>query len=208
MGAGADVVTWSFHPRKIVTTGEGGMLTTPHAAWAQRARRLREHAMSVSAADRHASVLAPAEEYPEVGYNYRMTDLQAAVGLVQLGRLPEVVARRREIAATYAKHIGEIPGLRAVADPAWGTCNFQSFWVEVTSAYPLDRDGLLACLAAADISARRGIMAAHRQPAYAGVRHVPLPVTERLTDGTLILPVFHQMSESEQARVIDVLVGA
>ncbi|OJV83393.1 MAG: glutamine--scyllo-inositol aminotransferase [Cellulomonas sp. 73-92] len=208
VGAGADVVTWSFHPRKIVTTGEGGMLTTPHAAWAQRARRLREHAMSVSAADRHASVLAPAEEYPEVGYNYRMTDLQAAVGLVQLGRLPEVVARRREIAATYAKHIGEIPGLRAVADPAWGTCNFQSFWVEVTSAYPLDRDGLLACLAAADISARRGIMAAHRQPAYAGVRHVPLPVTERLTDGTLILPVFHQMSESEQARVIDVLVGA
>ena len=109
VGSGADVATWSFHPRKIVTTGEGGMLTTPHAEWADRARRLREHAMSVSAAARHASVLAPAEEYLEVGYNYRMTDLQAAVGLVQLGKLPEVVARRREIAATYAKHIAEIP---------------------------------------------------------------------------------------------------
>jgi dTDP-4-amino-4,6-dideoxygalactose transaminase len=208
VGAGADVATWSFHPRKIVTTGEGGMLTTPRDDWAGRARRLREHAMSVSAAARHASVLAPAEEYTEVGYNYRMTDLQAAVGLVQLGKLGEVVARRREIAATYSKHIAEIPGLRAVADPAWGTSNFQSFWVEVGPEYPLDREGLLARLAEADISARRGIMAAHRQPAYAGTAHVPLPATERLTDGTLILPVFHQMSESEQSRVIDVLVGA
>jgi len=205
VGAGADVTAWSFHPRKIVTTGEGGMLTTPHAAWAQRARRLREHAMSVSAADRHASVLAPAEEYVEVGYNYRMTDLQAAVGIVQLGRLPEVVARRRELAATYAKQLADLPGLRPVTDPAWGTSNFQSFWVEVGPQYPLDRDGLLAHLAAADISARRGIMAAHRQPAYAGVAHAPLPVTEHLTDSTLILPLFHQLSESEQARVVDAL---
>ncbi len=208
VGAGADVTTWSFHPRKIVTTGEGGMLTTPHPEWADRARRLREHAMSVSAAARHASVLAPAEEYLEVGYNYRMTDLQGAVGLVQLGRLPEVVARRREIAATYTRQIAEIPGLRAVADPAWGTCNFQSFWVEVGPEYPLGRDALLAHLADADISARRGIMATHRQPAYAGVVHVPLPATEHLTDSTLILPVFHQMSQAEQARVVDALADA
>ena len=208
VGVGADVATWSFHPRKIVTTGEGGMLTTSRADWADRARTLREHAMSVSAAARHASVLSPAEEYREVGYNYRMTDLQAAVGLVQLAKLPEVVARRREIAATYAKQIAEIPGLRAVADPTWGTSNFQSFWVEVGPGYALDREGLLAHLADADISARRGIMSAHRQPAYAGVTHVPLPVTEHLTDTTLILPVFHQMSESEQSRVVDALANA
>ncbi|WP_448062722.1 DegT/DnrJ/EryC1/StrS family aminotransferase [Cellulomonas hominis] len=207
VGAGADVAAWSFHPRKIVTTGEGGMVTTSHADWADRARRLREHAMSVSAADRHASVLAPAEQYLEVGYNYRMTDLQAAVGIVQLGRLPEVVARRREIAAAYAKQLDPVPGLRTVADPAWGTCNFQSFWVEVGPESALDRDGLLAHLAAADISGRRGIMAAHRQPAYAGGDHggQPLPVTEHLTDSTLILPLFHQLSESEQARVVDAL---
>jgi dTDP-4-amino-4,6-dideoxygalactose transaminase len=205
VGAGADVAAWSFHPRKIVTTGEGGMLTTRHGEWAARARRLREHAMSVSAAARHASVLAPAEEYVEVGYNYRMTDLQAAVGLVQLARLPEVVARRREIGAAYAKQIDAIDGLRAVADPAWGTCNFQSYWVEVGPEYPVDRDGLLAALAAADVSARRGIMAAHRQPAYAGHEHAPLPVTEHLTDSTLILPVFHQLTDDEQARVVDVL---
>lgn len=210
VGAGAELVAWSFHPRKIITTGEGGMLTTSRPEWADRARRLREHAMSVSAAERHASVLAPAEEYDEVGFNYRMTDLQAAVGIVQLGRLPEIVTRRREIAATYTKQIAEIPGLRAVVDPAWGTCNFQSFWVEVGPGFPLDRDGLLAHLAAAEISARRGIMAAHRQAAYIerDTGSIPLPVTEHLTDATLILPVFHQMSESELARVVDALRSA
>ena len=207
VGSGADVAAWSFHPRKILTTGEGGMLTTSRRDWADRARKLREHAMSVSAAARHQSVLAPPEQYDEIGFNYRMTDLQAAVGLVQLDRLPQVVERRRQLGSAYAKAIAEIDGLRAVADPAWGTTNFQSYWVEVGADYPLDREGLMAALAAADISARRGIMAAHRQPAYSGrdSGSVLLPVTEHLTDDTLILPLFHQMSESEQARVIDVL---
>jgi dTDP-4-amino-4,6-dideoxygalactose transaminase len=206
VGAGAEITAWSFHPRKILTTGEGGMITTSHRDWADRARRLREHAMSVSAADRHISVLAPAESYLEVGFNFRMTDLQAAVGLVQLQRLPEVVSRRRELAASYAKYIQEIPGLRTVADPPWGASNFQSFWVEVGSGFPLSRDELLIRLANADISARRGIMAAHRQPPYASLApEGSLPVTVRLTDNSVILPLFHQISESEQARVIDVL---
>ena len=205
VGTGADVAAWSFHPRKLLTTGEGGMLTTGHEAWAGRARTLREHAMSVSAAARHQSVLAPPESYLEVGFNYRMTDLQAAVGLVQLGRLEAIVARRREIAATYAEQLAEIEGLRPVADPEWGTSNFQSYWVEVEPSFPMDREGVLAHLAAADISARRGIMATHRHPAHAGPDHAPLPVTERLTDSTLILPVFHQMTPDEQGRVVDAL---
>lgn len=206
VGAGAEIAAWSFHPRKIITTGEGGMITTSRRDWADRARRLREHAMDVSAADRHASVLAPAESYVEVGYNFRMTDLQAAVGIVQLGRLPEIVARRRELAATYAKHLREIPELRAVADPPWGTCNFQSYWVEVAPSSPLTRDELLIRLAEADVSARRGIMSSHRQPPYAHLAPAgSLPNSEHLTDNTLILPLFHQMSDSEQSRVIDVL---
>lgn len=204
VGAGADIAAWSFHPRKLLTTGEGGMLTTSRADWAARARRLREHAMSVSAADRHRSVLPPAEEYGEVGFNYRMTDLQAAVGLVQLGKLPAIVERRREIARHYADSISHIRGLRAVADPEYGTSNFQSFWVEVTNGYPVDRDGLLAALARAGISARRGIMAAHRQPPYRDVE-AALPVTDHLTDATLILPVYHSLTDEDQNRVISVL---
>ena len=209
VGAGAEITAWSFHPRKIITTGEGGMITTPHQDWADRARRLREHAMSLSAADRHSKILAPAEHYLEIGFNYRMTDVQAAIGLIQLARLPEIVQRRRELAQAYTKQIDEIPGLRAVDDPAWGTCNFQSFWIEVGPDFPVSREELLTRLAVADISARRGIMAAHRQRPYAST-FTPdsLPVTERLTDNTLILPLFHQMGESEQARVIEILVAA
>ncbi|KAA9106625.1 DegT/DnrJ/EryC1/StrS family aminotransferase [Microbacterium rhizomatis] len=206
VGAGADIAAWSFHPRKLLTTGEGGMITTQREDWAARARHLREHAMSVSAADRHASVLPPAEEYTEMGFNFRMTDLQAAVGLVQLGRLPQIVERRREIAETYQRAIDAIPGLRAVADPAYGTGNFQSFWVEVGEDYPTDREGLLEALALADISARRGIMASHRQPPYRALTPSQgLPVTERLNDRTLILPVFHTLTDADQARVIAVL---
>ncbi|MEV0891787.1 DegT/DnrJ/EryC1/StrS family aminotransferase [Promicromonospora sp. MEB111] len=207
VGAGAEIVAWSFHPRKILTTGEGGMITTSRPDWAARARRLREHAMSVSAADRHAALVSPPEEYDEVGFNFRMTDLQAAVGLVQLGRLPEIVARRRELAARYRAELADVPGLRLVEDPAWGRANVQSLWAEVLPGYRLDREGLLLALASAGISARRGIMAAHRQPAHAGRGHVPLPVTERLTDRTLILPLFHQMTDAELGRVVEVLRG-
>jgi dTDP-4-amino-4,6-dideoxygalactose transaminase len=207
-GSGAEIAAWSFHPRKVLTTGEGGMITTSRPDWAERARRLREHAMSVSAADRHASVLAPPESYAEVGFNFRMTDMQAAVGLVQLDRLPAMVARRRELAATYAEVVGQLPGLRMVTDPSYGTTNFQSCWVEVLEDHPLDREELMMHLAAAGISARRGIMAAHRQPAHAQRAHVPLPVTERLNDQTLILPLYHQMTASEQERVCDALETA
>jgi dTDP-4-amino-4,6-dideoxygalactose transaminase len=205
VGAGAEVAAWSFHPRKLLTTGEGGMLTTSRPDWASRAAALREHAMDLPAAERHRSVLAPAEHYTEVGFNYRMTDLQAAVGLVQLGKLDEMVARRRELAAVYAKHLAEIDGLRAVTDPAWGTTNFQSHWVEVEPEYPLTRDELLVALAEHEISARRGIMAAHREPAYAGRAHRPLPATDRLTENTLILPLFHTMTDEQLDRVVDVL---
>jgi len=207
VGAGAELSAWSFHPRKLLTTGEGGMLTTTRPEWAARARQLREHSMSVSATDRHSSVLAPPEEYREIGFNYRMTDLQAAVGIVQLGRLPAIVERRREIAAGYAAAIAGIPGLRAVADPAWGTTNFQSFWVEVGPEYALDREQLLERLAVADISARRGIMAAHRQPAYLGHDGgtASLSVTEHLTDNTLILPIYHELTLEDQERIVEVL---
>ena len=209
VGAGAVLAAWSFHPRKLLTTGEGGMLTTSNADWAARARRLREHAMSVSANDRQASILAPAEEYLEIGFNYRMTDMQAAVGIVQLGRLPEIVQRRRDIADRYTAALAGVDGLRPVRDPAWGTSNYQSYWVEVGEEYPLDREALLQHLAEAGISARRGIMSAHLQPAYAGSQsqRIPLPVSEHLTGNTLILPLYHQLEAAEQATVIDALLA-
>lgn len=210
VGVGADVTAWSFHPRKLLTTGEGGMLTTDNPEWADRARRLREHSMDVSAADRHASVLPVQEGYPEIGFNYRMTDMQAAMGLVQLGKLGEMVRRRRALAADYRAVLSTLSGLRCVTDPDYGTSNYQSFWVEVLPEFPMNREELLEWLAADGISARRGIMAAHRQGAYADHPGLvqPLPATERLTDNTLILPVFHQMTEDEHRRVTTSLRSA
>ena len=209
VGRGALMSAWSFHPRKLLTTGEGGMLTTDDADLAARLRRLREHGMSVSAADRHAAAdRVIVEQYLEVGFNYRMTDVQAAIGLVQLGRLDAIVERRRALAERYQSLLGSVSGLRCVTDPSYGTSNFQSFWVELDAAFPVTRDELLAQLAAAGISARRGIMAAHLEPAHADLAPASLPVTERLTSQTLILPLFHGLTEEDQDRVVKVLARA
>jgi perosamine synthetase len=208
VGAGSDLVTFSFHPRKVITTGEGGMVMTSRADWAERLRRLREHGMNVSAAARHAASTPMLERYLETGYNYRMTDIQAAVGLVQLGRLDAIVARRRELATRYRERLAGVPGVGMPADPAHGTTNFQSFWIELADDFPLGRDELLERLMANGVSARRGIMAAHLEPAYADAAGTELPVTERLTRRSLILPLFHAMTEAEQDRVVAEIAGA
>jgi perosamine synthetase len=202
VGAGSTLAAWSFHPRKLLTTGEGGMLTTDDDEWTTRLRRLREHGMSVSAAERHASRQPVLEQYLEVGFNYRMTDVQAAIGLVQLGRLDDIVAVRRLVAQRYQQLLADIPGLTMATDPAWGTTNYQSFWVCLPDDLPANRNDVLAALAAEGVSARRGIMAAHLEPAYAAHAHRPLPETERLTSRSLILPVFHDLTEAEQEHVV------
>ena len=205
VGHGALIAAWSFHPRKVVTTGEGGMITTDDAEWAARLRRLREHGMNASAAQRHASNKPVLEAYLEVGYNYRMTDVQAAIGLVQLQKLDAMIARRRELAARYDALLQGVLGLTPVRDPAHGTSNFQSYWVQLDEAFPVGRDDLLAALAEAGVSARRGIMASHLEPAYTGHPSAPLPVTERISRDSLILPLFHTMTEAQQDRVVAAL---
>ncbi|WP_122982270.1 DegT/DnrJ/EryC1/StrS family aminotransferase [Actinoplanes teichomyceticus] len=204
-GAGAAIAAWSFHPRKVLTTGEGGMVTVDDAEVATRLRRLREHGMNVSAADRHASAQPVLEAYLETAYNYRMTDIQAAVGLVQLGRLAGLVAQRRELAARYHELLADIDGLVPVRDPAYGQSNYQSFWVLLNPAFRTGRDEVLAELARRGVSARRGIMAAHLEPAYADVAPGPLPVTERITRDSLILPLHHRLTEDDQKHIVGVL---
>ncbi len=187
------------------------MLVTDDAEHAARGRRLREHGMSVSAAERHAAKGPVLEQYLETGFNFRMTDIQAAVGLVQLGKLDAIIARRRALAERYQRLLAEVPGLAAAvtaADPVGGTTNFQSFWLCLPAGFPLSRDELLGVLAANGVSGRRGIMAAHAEPAYAGAVHPALPVTERATRDSLILPLFHDLSEAEQDHVIAVIDAA
>ncbi|MFC7533527.1 DegT/DnrJ/EryC1/StrS family aminotransferase [Actinoplanes sp. GCM10030250] len=203
-GTGARIAAWSFHPRKLITTGEGGMVTVDSPDDAARLKRLREHGMNVSAADRHASKQPVLEAYLETAYNYRMTDIQAAVGLVQLGRLAGLVAQRRELAARYHELLAGIDGLVPVRDPAYGQTNYQSFWV-LLDGFPVSRDEVLTELAARGVSARRGIMAAHLEPAYAGMTSAPLPVTERITRESLILPLHHKLTDDDQQHIVGVL---
>jgi len=208
VGAHADLAAFSFHPRKLLTTGEGGMLVTPDADVAARLRRLREHGMDVSAAARHASSQPVIERYLELGFNYRMTDVQAAIGLVQLGKLDQLIARRRVLAQRYQQLLAGLPGIRTITDPEYGTTNYQSFWVLLPDDFPVSRDELMRRLAEAGVSARRGIMAAHLEPAYLNVAHGPLPVTEYLTARSLILPLFHDLTEAEQDLVVSTIAAA
>jgi dTDP-4-amino-4,6-dideoxygalactose transaminase len=208
VGRHSEQVVFSFHPRKLVTTGEGGMIATANTDIAGAARRLREHGMSVSAAERHQAGGVVIEQYLETGFNYRLTDMQAAIGLVQLGRLPALVARRRELAQRYHEALADIPGVHAVTDPPYGTTNYQSFWLLLDGSVKQDRNAVMAACAAEGVSTRRGIMAAHLEPACARFATAPLPVTEKLTSRSLILPLYHQMTEAEQDRVIGALRGA
>lgn len=204
-GAGAALAAYSFHPRKLLTTGEGGMVTCHDGELAARLRRLREHGMSVSAADRHAGAGGAGliETYDEIGFNHRMTDIQAAVGLVQLRKLPAMVARRRALAERY-RHLLAGTGARLVADPAHGTTNYQSCWLLLPDGAP-DRVAVLRALAADGVAARRGIMAAHLETPYKGSARVPLPATELLTHRSLVLPLFHTLTEQQQDRVVAAL---
>jgi perosamine synthetase len=208
VGARAELAAFSFHPRKLLTTGEGGMVLTPCSDVAARLRRLRDHGMDISAAARHASRQPVIERYTELGFNFRMTDIQAAIGLVQLGKLAQLVARRRMMAQRYQEMLSAIPGVRTITDPDCGCTNYQSFWVLLRDDFPVSRDELLRHLAEAGVSARRGIMAAHLEDACKTYTRRPLPVTEKLTARTLILPLFHELTEPEQDVVVSVIAAA
>jgi dTDP-4-amino-4,6-dideoxygalactose transaminase len=199
------VACFSFHPRKVITTGDGGMITTRDAALDKKFRLLRQHAMSIPDTVRHGSKTVVFEEYPVVGFNYRMTDIQAAVGRVQLGRLPDLLPRRVALAKAYTDAIRDIPGLHPPHVPECARPNYQSYAVRVTARYPLKRDELMQALLDRGISTRRGIMNSHQEPAYADAAKHDLPHSEVARDTVILLPLHHALSDDEQAYIINQL---
>ena len=200
----APLVCFSFHPRKIVSTGDGGMITTDNAEWAARLRRLRQHGMSVNDLQRHRSATVVTEEYLELGYNYRMTDLQAAMGVAQLRKLPQIVARRRELAANYDRALAELPRLELFREPVDALWNQQTYLVRLKDASAAQRDEVMQQLLAAGIATRRGIMSIHREACYVSAYGTQsLPESERASDQCLCLPLFSRLSDSEQRYVIE-----
>jgi perosamine synthetase len=203
----ADIACFSFHPRKVITTGDGGMITTSNQSWDQQFRLLRQHSMSVPDTVRHGSKQVIFESYPALGYNYRMTDVQAAIGREQLKKLPEIIERRRSLAARYQEQLADISGLKLPTEPAWGRSNWQSFCVRLPEH--CEQQHVMQSLLDQGVSTRRGIMCAHREPAYQekeAWRSVndQLQESEQAQDKTIILPLFQQMTEQEQDYVCKV----
>lgn len=202
-----DIAVFSFHPRKVITTGEGGMITTRDPELDQKFRLLRQHAMSVPASARHNSDKIIFEDYPVVGYNYRMSDIQAAVGIEQLKRMPEMVATRRRLADRYAELMAPIEGLNAPREPEWVKTNWQSYAVRLPEG--CDQMAVMQRMLDDGVSTRRGVMCAHLEGAYDDHElHSPLPVSEAARDDRILLPLFHEMTDDEQQQVIVALARA
>lgn len=194
-----DVACFSFHPRKVMSTGDGGMLTTHDPDVDARFKLLRQHGMSVNDRVRHSSNQVIFEEHSVIGFNYRMTDIQAAVGREQLRRMPDIIARRREIADTYSTALRDIQGVVPPSEPAWARTNYQSYAVGLEDG--LDQRDVMQALLERGIASRRGIMNAHREVPYRGDHH--LPVSEWAQDRHIVLPLYPTMQDADIDAVID-----
>jgi perosamine synthetase len=201
-----DVACFSFHPRKILTTGEGGMITTNDPAIDARCRLLRQHGMSLSDLARHASRKVVVETYDEAGFNYRMTDLQASIGRVQLTRLDTIVARRQQLAARYAELLGALPGVAVPRQPDWARSNWQSYTIGLPGGS--DREQVMQSMLDAGVSTRRAVMSSHLEKPWAHARHGGLGRSEAVSATHVILPLFDAMTDAEQVAVADALSHA
>lgn len=196
IGGHGNTACFSFHPRKVITTGEGGMITTDSHDLAEMLRRIRHHGMSVSDMERHTSSRIVLEKYPEIGYNYRMTDIQAAIGLEQLKRLPFIIKKRREIADVYSRELSSIQYITLPKIPDYAFHNYQSYWIELHQPAPLSRDALMQSLLDMGISTRRGIMAVHMEECYQN-KKLSLLETERITKNSVLIPIYPSMTSEE-----------
>jgi dTDP-4-amino-4,6-dideoxygalactose transaminase len=197
---------FSLHPRKVITTGEGGMIAVQDPEVAARLRRLRAHGMDMSDLARHNASDVVIESYPERGFNCRMTDMQAALGLCQMELLEEILERRRLLAERYTAAIERIPELEAPYDPPYAQRTWQSYCVRVGERAAVDRTELMRRLLRDGIPTRRGVMAIHQEPAYAS-DHIALRHTEAAARDVLMLPLFPDLTEQQQDYVIERLAA-
>jgi dTDP-4-amino-4,6-dideoxygalactose transaminase len=206
IGSHSDLVCFSFHPRKVITTGDGGMITTSREDYSQRLKLLRQHGMSVNDRVRHNSSKIIFEDHLEVGYNYRLTDIQAAVGIRQLERLDWIVAERRKIADYYINALKDISFIRLPLEEEGYFSNYQSFSIYLKEDCPVSRNELMEKLLEAGISSRRGIMTAHRETAYRDQnKNVNLPASEDAADRSIIIPLYIPMGKNNIHFIVETI---
>ena len=204
IGALADVTVFSLHARKVVSTAEGGMIVTDDGDFAARLRMLRHQGMSLSDHARHTASPTVFEEYPEIGYNFRITDIQAAIGLVQLAKLDTILANRRRVAEAYNAYLERHSLLAGPFVPNGIEHNWQSYMVALRPNSPIGRNDIMEWLHERGIPTRRGVMASHVEPPYRNLG-VKLPYTEAAAAATLQLPIHPGLTEAQQTYILEKL---
>ncbi|MBL7762643.1 MAG: DegT/DnrJ/EryC1/StrS family aminotransferase [Chitinophagaceae bacterium] len=205
IGSHSELVCFSLHPRKVISTGDGGFITTNREDYYQRMKLLRQHGMSVNDRVRHESSKIIFEDHIEVGYNYRMTDIQAAVGIKQLEKLDWIVSERRKIADKYNAAFKDIENIQLPIEEKGYFSNYQSYSIYLKDECPISRNELMQKMLDAGISTRRGIMTSHRETAYkTECAGLSLPVSEKSADRSIILPLYIPMKDEDINKVIEV----
>jgi len=202
-GGLGDAAVFSFHPRKLMTTGEGGMITTNNDELAATLCRFRNHGASIPEEIRHNS-LKPYElpSFDEFGFNYRMTDLQGAVGLEQLNKLDGFISERSKWADWYRNELIDVQWLFCPREPGKGQHSWQAFVTRVSSDAPISRNEIMDRLYAKGISTRPGTHAVTDLGAYSGFK-ADCPVATECAHQTMALPLHNRMSETDYSRVVN-----
>lgn len=193
---------FSFHPRKVVTTGEGGMLTTNDPDLAKRLRSLRNHGATPAPTPVRPFDMGP---FDHLGFNYRLSDIQAAVGVVQMGRLDTLLAERRACALRYGALLKELPWVDPPREPEGSHHTFQSYVMWVRPDAPASRNDIMLHLERQGIQSRPGTLAVHMTGYYRakyGYRPEDLPVSRLAQEQTITLPIFPGMTAADQECVV------
>lgn len=201
IGSHSELVCFSFHPRKVISTGDGGMITTSRKDFCERLKLLRQHGMSINDRIRHESKSIIFEDHLELGYNYRMTDIQASVGIKQLEKLDWIVNERKKIAKKYFEGLKDVDCIRLPFENEDKNYNVQSFLIYLKENCPINRNDLMQVLLDQGISTRRGVLTIHRETAYNGFKY-NLPISEKLSDRSIIIPLFVPMKSEEIEYII------
>lgn len=205
VGAIADMSVFSFHPVKHLTTGEGGMVTTNRAAWAENLRRFRNHGISSESRQRQTSGQWH-YEMVLLGFNYRLTDIACALGITQLSKLGPNLARRREIAARYTAAFRNVPGVippvvRSEVNPAWHLYPIRLDLAKLSA----NRAEVFRALRAENIGVNVHYIPVHLHPYYRerfGYKGREFPVAEDAYERLISLPMFHGMSDEDVEDVV------
>ena len=206
LGGHGTPTAFSFHPRKMITTGEGGMLVTESLEMVEKARILRSAGASVSDMDRHNAKGVIIQKYADVGYNYRMTDLQAAIGLVQMEKVDNILKSRREQALKYNDLLCDVEEVDIPYEPLGILAAYSSYIINLKGKFRLRRNELLQRMAEEGISCRAGIQPLHKEPYYQEKwKDFSFPVSEEKAETTMFLPIFPGLREEEQELVVEKL---